>query len=171
MSELLVALEVCGRGLRYFGYVWFHRHRHAARWCLNVCRGGVSGRILSEFDAGGLVEFIAVGNVGGHESGWRDKGFDVRGAGSVVDRKCFEGFVVGLYSVDGQLPHHGVVAGDHLEVGQVAEAVGFVDGADGLDGVIFGVVFETSEEIGCCDAAAGTTPIVTSLGMVSERLV
>jgi hypothetical protein len=56
-----------------------------------------------------------------------------------------------------------------LEVGQVAEAVGFVDGADGFDGVVFWVVFEAAEEVGCCYAAVGV--VALGIGMISEWLV
>ena len=92
-------------------------------------------------------------------------------AGSVVDCEGFEGFVVGFEGVDGELAHHGVVAGDHLEVGQVAEAVGFVDGADGLNGVVVWVVFEAAEEVGCCYAAVGVVAVLDVIRMMSEWFV
>jgi hypothetical protein len=93
----------------------------------------------------------------------------VVGAGSVVDFEGFEGFVVWFEGVDGELAHHGVVAGDHLEVGQVAEAVGFVDCADGLDGVVGWVVFEVADEVGCCYAAVAV--VLGIIGMVSEWFI
>ena len=123
---------------------------------------------MAEFDARGLVEFVAVGDAGGHEGGWGDERGYVGGTGSVVDCESFEGFVVGFEGVDSQLTHHCVVTGSHLKIGQVAEAVGFVDGADGLDGVVLGIVFEASEEVGCCDAGVASVAVVD---MVSERFV
>jgi hypothetical protein len=90
-------------------------------------------------------------------------------AGAGVDCEGFEGFVVWFEGVDGELAHHGVVAGDHLEVGQVAEAVGFVDCADGLDGVVGWVVFEVADEVGCCYAAVAV--VLGIIGMVSEWFI
>ena len=93
------------------------------------------------------------------------------GTRAVVDCEGFEGFVVGFEGVDGELAHHGVVAGDHLEVGQVAEAVGFVDGADWLDGVVVWVVFEAAEEVGCCYAAVVVVAVLDVIRMMSEWFV
>jgi hypothetical protein len=56
-----------------------------------------------------------------------------------------------------------------LEVGQVAEAVGFVDCADGLDGVVGWVVFEAADEVGCCYAAVAV--VLGIIGMVSEWFI
>jgi hypothetical protein len=61
-----------------------------------------------------------------------------------------------------------------LEVGQVAEAVGFVDCADGLDGVVGWIVFEAADEVGCCYAAAGLVVVVAIggiVGMMSEWFI
>jgi hypothetical protein len=54
-----------------------------------------------------------------------------------------------------------------LEVRQVAETVGLVDGADWVDGVFSLVVFETLEELGCCDAVVASL----AFGGLRERVV
>jgi hypothetical protein len=66
---------------------------------LDVGCGDVAGGVLFEFDAGGLVEFVAVWLVCGHEAGWRYEVADVRGAWSGVDGHVFEHLVVWLHGV------------------------------------------------------------------------
>ena len=141
-AEGMVPAEAFGWALGDFWGVWLDGGDCATGWGLDVGCGYVAGGVLLEFDAGGLVEFVAVWLVGGHEAGWRYEVADVRGAWPVVDGHVFEHVVVWLHGVDGEFSHHGVVAGDHLEIGQVAEAMGFVDRADWGDIVVSFIVFE-----------------------------